>query len=132
MGRLIAGLLLGVSAACSALAQQSDSSQAPAVSPLTDAEELDIRDQIERNWSLGGLAEASDLENVVIELRVFLGPNGRVIDVKTINDRPDIPSFRKAADSARRAVWISSPLKLPAGKSFETLRLRFYPGEWAN
>ena len=126
-GRLIAGLLLCVSAGCSALAQESDSSQAPAVSPLTDAEEADIRNQIERNWNLGDLLGSPELKNVVIELRVFLGSDGKVNAVEVLNTQPDNPSFRQAAESARRAVLISSPLKLPPGKSFPSMRLRFYP-----
>ena len=126
-GRLIVGLLLCVSAAYSALAQQSDSSQAPAVTPLTDAEELDIRNQIEQNWNLGSLMGSPELENVVIELRVHLEPDGKVTGIDVLNDQSDLPSFRHAANSARRAVMISSPLKLPPGKSFPSMRLRFYP-----
>ena len=39
------------------------------------------------------------------------------------------PFFRQAAESAERAVMISSPLQLPPGKSYDTMRLRFYPDQ---
>ena len=126
-GRWIGGLLLCVSAACSAVAQQSDSTQAPAVAPLTAAEEADIRHQIESNWNLGDLIGSPDLKDVVIELRLFLGADGTVNEVEILSSQPGNPSFLQAADSARRAVMISSPLKLPPGKSFPSMRLRFHP-----
>jgi hypothetical protein len=56
-----------------------------------------------------------------------LGSDGKVNAVEVLNTQPDNPSFRQAAESARRAVLISSPLKLPPGKSFPSMRLRFYP-----
>lgn len=130
LARLLTATLLCASVAHSVSAQVGATSVPPTTTPLTQAEEQDLRDQIERNWNLGGLVGSPDLADVVIELRVQLEPDGKVSKIDVLNDQPDAPSFRDAADSARRAVMISSPLKLPPGKSFKTVRLRFYPGQW--
>lgn len=95
--------------------------------PLTASEEADIRNQIEANWNLGDLMGSPELKDVVIELRVSLGPDGQVNAVEVLDTQLDNPSFRRVAESARRAVIISSPLKLPPGKSFPSMRLRFHP-----
>lgn len=97
--------------------------------PLTASEEDGIRDQIARNWNLGSLAASPNLEGMVVELRVGLLPDGTITRAEIINQQPGNPDFRLAADSAMRAVMISSPLKLPPGKTFTSLNIRFYPGE---
>ena len=69
------------------------------------------------------------LTDVVIELRVCLRPDGTVTEVEIAQRSTRHSKLPAAADSARRAVMISSPLKLPPGKSFASMRLRFYPGQ---
>lgn len=96
---------------------------------LTESDETDIRNQIERNWNLGSLAGSPSLKDMVAELRIELLPDGTVTKVDVVNDQPGNPEFQNLTDSARRAVMISSPLKLPPGKVFTALRIRFYPGE---
>jgi hypothetical protein len=117
-------------------AEQTQPTTGPAASsltyseiPLTAAEEADIRGQIERNWNVGSLAGSPHLVDSVIELRVQLLPDGTVTGIEAMNEKPGNPDFRQAVDSAIRAVMISSPLKLPAGKRFEFIRVRFMPGE---
>lgn len=96
--------------------------------PLTASEEDGIRGQIERNWNLGSLAGSPDLAGMLVELRIKLLPDGTVTAVEVLNSGSS-PYFRQAAESAKRAVMISSPLKLPPGKSYDTMRLRFYPDQ---
>lgn len=95
---------------------------------LTASEEDGIRGQIERNWNLGSLAGSPDLAGILIELRITLQPDGTVTKVEVLNSGSS-PYFRPAAESAKRAVLFSSPLKLPAGKTYDTMRLRFYPDQ---
>ena len=95
---------------------------------LTASEEDGIRGQIEKVWNLGSLAGSPDLAGLVIELRITLQPDGTVTRVDVLNMSPS-PFFGPAADSARRAVMIASPLKLPPGKTYDTMRLRFYPDQ---
>lgn len=94
--------------------------------PLTASEEDGIRGQIERNWNLGSLAGSPDLAGMLVELRIKLLPDGTVAGVEILNTGSS-PYFRQAAESAKRAVMVSSPLKLPPGKTYDTMRLRFYP-----
>lgn len=94
--------------------------------PLTASEEDGIRGQIERNWNLGSLAGSPDLAGMLVELRIKLLPDGTVAGVEILNSGSS-PYFRQAAESAKRAVMVSSPLQLPPGKTYDTMRLRFYP-----
>jgi hypothetical protein len=98
-----------------------------AIVPLTKSEEADIRHQIERNWNLGALAGSPKLADRVIQVRIELQPDGTVTNVRVLNDEAGNPDFRQAADSARRAIVISSPLRLPPGKTYKSMRLNFHP-----
>jgi len=93
---------------------------------MTASEEDGIRGQIERNWNLGSLAGSPDLAGMLVDMRLTLLPDGTVTKVELLNSGSS-PYFRQAAESAKRAVMISSPLQLPPGKSYPTMRLRFYP-----
>jgi outer membrane biosynthesis protein TonB len=94
-------------------AAASPSTQGP---PLT-ASELDaVRSQIESHWNFDpGKKGASD---VLVEIRVTAGPDGTVIGMPQIVDmsRMGDPVYRSIAESARRAILLSSPLKLPPDK----------------
>lgn len=96
--------------------------------PLTASEEDGIRGQIERNWNLGSLAGAPDLTGMLIEIRITLQPDGTVTRADVIN-RSTNPLFRQASESAMRAVMVSSPLKLPPGKTYESMVVRFHPDQ---
>jgi hypothetical protein len=96
---------------------------------FTVADEQGLRDQIERNWNLGSLAGASDLAGLVVELRIALLPDGTVTKIEVLNDRPGNATFQQVAESARRAVAISSPLKLPPGLDISDLTVRFRPDQ---
>lgn len=96
--------------------------------PLTASEEDGIRGQIERNWNLGSLAGAPDLTGMTIEVRITLQPDGTVTRAQVINSGSS-PMFRQASESAIRAVMISSPLKLPPGKTYTSMVIRFHPDQ---
>jgi outer membrane biosynthesis protein TonB len=96
--------------------------------PLTASEEDGIRGQIESNWNLGSLAGAPDLTGMTIEVRLTLQPDGTVTGANVINGSTN-PSFRQAGESAIRAVMISSPIKLPPGKTYDSIVLRFHPDQ---
>ncbi|WP_119302179.1 cell envelope integrity protein TolA [Dongia deserti] len=96
---------------------------------MSESEEKGIRNQVERNRNLGSLAGSPNLENMVIKLRIELLPDGTVTRTELLNSQPSTPDFRKAAESAIRAVMISSPLKLVPGKTYESMILTFHPGE---
>lgn len=97
--------------------------------PFSESDEADIRDQIERNWNLGSLAGSPNLKGLVVKLRIGLLPDGTVTRTELLNGQPDNPDFRKVADSAIRAVMISSPLRLGPGKSYKTMVLMFHPDQ---
>lgn len=96
--------------------------------PLTASEEDGIRGQIEKVWNLGSLAGSPDLAGLVIEMRITLQPDGTVTRAEVLNTSPS-PFFGPASESAKRAIMIASPLKLPPGKTYDTMRLRFYPDQ---
>ena len=96
--------------------------------PMTASEEDGIRGQIERNWNLGSLLGAPDLTGMLIELRITVQPDGTVTRAEVVNSGSS-PLFRQASESAIRAVMVSSPLQLPPGKTYTTMRLRFHPDQ---
>ncbi|TXH37135.1 MAG: hypothetical protein E6Q98_09630 [Rhodospirillaceae bacterium] len=107
--------------------EELQASVAPEI-PLTAAEEAVIRAQIEKNWDLRGTTGAPGLENILVLIRVALKPDGTVIEAQIINDVVD-SYVRAVSESCLRAVHMSSPLKLPPGKTYNTMVLRFRPSE---
>lgn len=96
--------------------------------PMTASDEDGIRDQIQRNWNLGSAAGAPNLDQIVVELRIEMLPDGTVTRVTLLNNQAD-PYFRSLAEGAIRAVRVASPLRLPQGKFWPTIKLRFRPAE---
>ena len=103
--------------------------------PLTMSEIDAIRFQIQQCWSIP--AGARDAENLVVQIRIFLKPDGslagppEIVDGARMN-RPGQEFFRVAAESARRAVQKCSPLKnLPVTKyeRWREITLTFNPKE---
>lgn len=103
--------------------------RAPSDAPLTASEEGDIRRQVESNWNMADWGGSPEVAGMVVELRISLLPDGTITDVKLLNDRPGDTTFRQVADSAIRAVKISSPLNLPPGREYSAMILRFRP-DW--
>ena len=79
---------------------------APLIGPLrrtiTDA----IKQKVERNWSVP--AGVFDVGELVVTLRVQLGPDGSVRRVEIVDDGGGA-NYRTMAESARRAVLKASP-----------------------
>lgn len=110
-----------------ALPQQSALSDQPMSLSEIDA----IRRQIERCWTPP--VGARDAENLIIDIQVNLGPDGRVLNTEAL-DRGRMardPFFRVAAESALRAVRRCSPLEVPLKKYsvWKDLTLTFNPRE---
>jgi hypothetical protein len=101
--------------------------------PMTMSEIDAIRYQIQRCWSVP--AGARDAGDLVVRLRVFLNPDGSLSRAPEIVEGGRAPSvgeefYRAAAESARRAVQVCSPLKnLPPAKyeKWRELTLTFNP-----
>jgi hypothetical protein len=72
-----------------------------------------IRAQIEPRWNLD--IGARDAASLIVRIHVTLLPDGTVSRADIVDDpRYNTDSFyRSAAESARRAVWAASPLRLP-------------------
>ncbi len=104
----------------------------PSVDQRMTVSELDaIRRQIEACWILP--AGARDAENLVVDIRVVMNPDGTVRQASII-DRSRMAAdsfFRAAAESALRAVLNPrcNPLKLPPEKykQWQTFTLSFNP-----
>lgn len=98
--------------------------------PLTLSEKDAIRAQIERCWNVP--VGARDAENLVVEIRVMLNPDGSVVATPEILNNARMasdPFFRAAAESARRAVLKCSPLRMPdkAYSLWKVMTLTFNP-----
>lgn len=97
---------------------------------LTRGEIDAIRRQIETNWSIP--AGARDAEDLSVEIRIVLAPDGTVRNV-SISDVARLAGhdyYRSAAESAKRAVLKSSPLRgLPPDKyeAWREIVLNFDP-----
>lgn len=101
-----------------------------AEAPLTEADERSIRDQIVRNWNFHAGDEECPIEQrEPVELRLYLATDGTVTEVEPITDVSKDACLLGTYDGARRAVTISSPLKLPPGKSYPIMTIRFNPAE---
>lgn len=117
--------------------QPPESVQPAPVAPKIDRQvtlsEIDaIRRQIEANWIVPG--GARDASGLVVEIRIHLAPDGTVLKAEILDqarlNNPGDGFFRVAAESARRAVLRSSPLKgLPPEKygSWREIVLTFDP-----
>ncbi len=101
--------------------------------PVTISEIDFLRQQIGRCWNLP--AGAKDAENLVIEIRVAMNPDGTVNSARIVDQgRMTVdPFFRSAAESALRAVLNRrcQPFKLPAEKYdiWKLMILSFNPKE---
>jgi hypothetical protein len=106
----------------------------PSLETRLEASQLEaaIRQQVEQCWNVP--AGARDAENLIVEIRVQLNPDGSVTDARIVDQSrlmTDL-AFRAAAESARRAVLVCSPFKnLPAARYdvWRALTLRFDPKE---
>ncbi len=105
--------------------------QAPLDARATMTEIDAIRRQIEACWSIP--AGARSAENLVVAIRVWLNPDGKVARAEIL-DRARMgvdPFFRSAAESAMRAVLnpSCSPLRFPPNKydQFKVMVLNFNP-----
>lgn len=92
--------------------------------------ELDmIRAQIYKCWNPP--AGAKDAADLIVSIHVQLEPDGRVTSAEIVSSArySADPFYRAAADSARRAVLLCSPLKAPPTKydQWKDLTLRFNP-----
>ena len=89
--------------------------------PFTDAERGSIRNQIEKQWMVDGGTPNLDKMKVTISLE--MNPDGTVqsatIEPSNDNDNPDWRSF---AESCRRAIYRSSPLRMPRDKPYAAWR----------
>lgn len=101
--------------------------------PLTISEIDLVRQQLARCWNLP--AGAKDADDLVIEIRTIMNPDGTVREARIQNQNrmQSDPFFRAAAESALRAVLNPrcSPLKLPTEKydEWRTMTLTFNPKE---
>jgi outer membrane biosynthesis protein TonB len=103
-----------------AVATGAPSSQpkAPLGSRLSASEEDMVREQISRCWNVP--AGARDAKDLVVEIRVVVGPDGNVRQATIVDQgrAASDPFYRAAAESARRAFFNPAcrPLRLPPDK----------------
>ncbi|MBF0168628.1 MAG: TonB C-terminal domain-containing protein [Alphaproteobacteria bacterium] len=71
-----------------------------------------IRAYIQKNWN----PPVGAREAVIVTLSFTLRPNGTFYDLRYEDEKPSDALWRSFADSARRALLLSSPIPLPPGK----------------
>jgi hypothetical protein len=107
----------------------SSSEGGEGVSALSATEEEAIRQQIYPNWFVP--AGIKDAENIIVEIEVRLSETGEVLSAKILDEKKCMSqqSTRVAAESAKRAVMLSSPIKVPASLkgALKNFVLRFNP-----
>ena len=91
-----------------------------------------VRRQVQRCWNFD--AGARDPATLVVEMRVFLNPDGSLSGQPQVLDRARFlsdPFFRSAAERAQRAVFDCQPFSLPRDSYnlWSNLRIRFDPAE---
>lgn len=89
--------------------------------PVSMTEMDAIRAHVAQFWRIPG--GAPNAETLVVSVRVFLTPDGTVMDAQVLANsaRSGDVFYQAAADAARRAVRAASPLPIPKGK-YETLK----------
>jgi len=99
-----------------AAAAPSSQPKAPLGAQLTASEMDLLREQLYHCWNVP--IGARDARDLIIEIRVSVGPDGVAQQAKIIDDGRVDPIFRAAAESARRAFFAPecTPLRVPAGK----------------
>ena len=90
---------------------------------LSPADLEAVRHKIEGNWNTAPVSQSACSQ--VIVLRINLGAGGTVEEIKLLDPEPLPQSCHQAADSAKRAILISSPLPVPNG--VEMLQMNFDP-----
>lgn len=90
-----------------------------------------VKSQMARCWNIP--AGAKDAKNLVVEIHLALNPDGTVREA-TVVDQARLQSdgfFRTAAESARRAILLCQPLKLPSDKYsvWQEMTLSFNPSQ---
>lgn len=85
-------------------------------SDLTDSDYGIIKNQIIPNWSIP--IGVQNLDNMLVKLEIRVSDDGTVNDIVILDEsRYNSDTFyRLTVDSARRAVILSSPLKIPRNK----------------
>ena len=91
-----------------------------------------VRRQVQPCWSFD--AGARDPASLIVEMRVFLNPDGSLSGQPEILDRSRYlsdPFFRSAAERAQRAVLDCQPFNLPreSHSLWSSLLIRFNPAE---
>jgi outer membrane biosynthesis protein TonB len=106
--------------------------QPPRIGAVLSNSELNmVRRQIEQCWSLP--AGARGAENMVVEIRTALNPDGRVRSAQIVDSGrlARDPFYRSMAESARRAILNPrcQPLRLPLDKydEWQVMVLNFDP-----
>ncbi len=90
-----------------------------------------VQRQMARCWNIP--AGAKDAKNLVVDIHLVLNPDGTVREA-TVVDQARMQSdgfFRTAAESARRAIYLCQPLKLPSDKYsvWQEMTLSFNPSQ---
>ena len=110
-------------------AKPSQAQPTTSAEPISMSEKDAIRAQIERCWNVP--AGAREAENLIVEVKVLLNPDGSVVRADIVDDgRYSKDTFyRTAADSARRAVYLCSPLRVPPNKydQWKSMTVTFNP-----
>ncbi len=91
-----------------------------------------VRRQVQPCWSFD--AGARDPASLIVEMRVFLNPDGSLSGQPEVLDRQRYlsdPFFRSAAERAQRAVLDCQPFNLPreSHSLWSSLLIRFNPAE---
>ncbi len=104
------------------------------VGALSLTEEEMIRSQIYPNWFVP--AGIKNAESIIVEIEVNIAESGEVISARILDEKKCMAqqNTRVAAESAKRAVILSSPIKIPPvlrGK-LRKFVLRFNPKDILN
>jgi hypothetical protein len=91
---------------------------------LTLSEEEALRAQLARCWNIP--AGAMDAQNLQVTIRAVINPDRTVASAEIVdNGRLGDSFYRAAADAARRALFLCSPLALPPDKYEQWQQITF-------
>jgi hypothetical protein len=130
MGRL-SGIALAFFCSAALAACEADKQPVASTMPATSSadQEEAPQPQIERNWNLGFSDECPLEERKPVDVRIHLASDGTITKVEPVTDISNDTCVQVTFQGVERAVMMSSPLKLPPGKTYTSMVLRFDPAQ---
>jgi hypothetical protein len=84
---------------------------------------------LKQNGGTAASNECAGAKKEPVKVRIYLNPDGTVRKIEPIDALVADPCWAASYETAKRAIIKASPLKLPPGKTYDSLTLTFRPDQ---